>query len=333
MTAARRSLDDYERGVVAGDRAILAQAITLIESRSESDAALAQALLARLMPKTGGARRVAISGPPGVGKSTFIDALGTMLTAQGEKVAVLAIDPSSAISGGSILGDKTRMHRLAQDPGAFIRPSPSGLTLGGVARRTREAMLLCEAAGFGVILVETVGVGQSETAAADMVDFFLVLVLPGAGDELQGIKKGILELADGIVVHKADGENLTRAGLAAAELKAALRYLPARDPAWRAEAMLASGMTGRGLDAVWAMVERQRQALLATGAFGARRSEQKRRWMWAMIEERLLHAFRSHPAVAAHLPRLEAEVRDGAVPPTRAATELLELFGVQGHGD
>jgi LAO/AO transport system kinase len=329
----RLSLDEYEQGVVAGDRAVLAQAITLIESRDPADGALAQELLARLMPRTGHARRVGISGPPGVGKSTFIDALGMRLVDAGKRVAVLAIDPSSALSGGSILGDKTRMARLAMAEAAFIRPSPSGLTLGGVARRTREAMLVCEAAGFDVVLIETVGVGQSETAVADMVDCFLVLAQPGAGDELQGIKKGILELADAICVNKADGEHLADAGRALADLKAALRYLPARSPAWRAEALLCSGLTGAGLDAVWDTVERQRAALEAAGELATRRAEQQRRWMWAMIEERLMAAFRAHPAVAARLAALEAEVRAGRVPATAAATELLALFGAGRHED
>ena len=222
----RLSLDEYERGVRAADRAVLAQAITLIESREAADGALAQALLTRLLPSTGNARRVGVTGVPGVGKSTFIDELGTRLTARGERVAVLAIDPTSALSGGSILGDKTRMARLSVNPDAYIRPSPSGRSPGGVARRTRETLLVCEAAGFSVVLVETVGVGQGEVAVSEMVDFFLVLALPGAGDELQGIKKGVLELADAIAVNKADGDNATRAQIALGDLRAAVRYLP-----------------------------------------------------------------------------------------------------------
>ena len=248
MTARRPrlSLDAYERGVIARDRAVLAQAITLIESRDESDAALAQALLMRVLPATGRARRIGITGVPGVGKSTFVDALGMFLVGRDHQVAVLAIDPSSTLSGGSILGDKTRMARLSVEPRAFIRPSPSGATPGGIARRTRETMLLCEAAGFDVVFVETVGVGQGETAVADMVDFFLVLALPGSGDELQGIKKGVLELADAIAVNKADGEGAARARVALGDVKAALRYLPRKRASWLPRPVAISGSDRRG---------------------------------------------------------------------------------------
>ena len=237
MKRPRLSIDEYERGVRARDRAVFAQAITLIESRDAADASLAQTLLTRLMPSTGGGRRIGITGVPGVGKSTFIDEMGMRLIAQGKRVAVLAVDPTSSVSGGSILGDKTRMARLAFEAQAFIRPSPSGLSPGGIARRTRESILLCEAAGFDVILVETVGVGQGETAVSEMVDLFLGLMLPGSGDELQGIKKGILELADIIAINKCDGDGARRARVALGDIKAALRYLPKRRSSWEVRAL------------------------------------------------------------------------------------------------
>jgi LAO/AO transport system kinase len=322
----RLSLDEYETGVRACDRGVLARAVTLVESREPSDAALAQELLQRLLPATGGARRVGITGVPGVGKSTFIDELGMRLIAAGKKVAVLAIDPTSQLSGGSILGDKTRMQRLAVAPEAFIRPSPSGLTPGGVARRTRETMLLCEAAGFDVVLVETVGVGQGETAVADMVDFFLVLVLPGAGDELQGIKKGVFELADALAVNKADGDGAARARIALSDLRSALRYLPRRRESWQPQALAISGLTGLGLDELWAAIEDHHAVLSTSGELATLRAEQQRTWMWSLIRERLELAFRSNPAVAAALQRLEAAVGAGTVTSTTAADELLATF-------
>jgi LAO/AO transport system kinase len=322
----RLPLDEYERGVRAADRALLAQAITLVESRQPDDAQLAQALLTRLLPATGNARRVGITGVPGVGKSTFIDELGTRLTTAGHRVAVLAIDPSSALSGGSILGDKTRMARLSVDPAAFIRPSPSSLTPGGVARRTRETMLLCEAAGFDVVLVETVGVGQGEMAVADMVDFFLVLALSGSGDELQGIKKGVFELADAIAVNKADGDGATRAQLTLADLRAALRYLPRKRPSWHTRAVAVSGQTGAGLDALWAIVDEQHAALTASGELATLRAEQQRSWMWALILERLERTFRANPAVAHQLAEVEAAVLAGQLTSTAGADSLLTAF-------
>ena len=322
----RLSLEAYERGVRARDRGVLAQAVTLVESRHPEDATLAQALLARVLPATGEAHRVGITGVPGVGKSTFIDELGMRLIAAGRRVAVLAIDPSSQVSGGSILGDKTRMQRLALAPEAFIRPSPSGLTPGGVARRTRETMLLCEAAGFDVVLVETVGVGQGETAVADMVDFFLVLVLPGSGDELQGIKKGVFELADALAVNKADGDGATRAKLALSELRSALRYLPRRRPSWQTRALAVSGLTGAGLDELWAVIAEHRATLTASGELAQLRADQQRTWMWTLIRERLEARFRTHPAVVAELARLEGAVQSGALTSTAAADELLAAF-------
>jgi len=323
----RLSLDEYERGVRARDRAVLAQAITLVESRNDGDAKLAQALLVRLLPATGGARRVGITGVPGVGKSTFVDEFGMRLLARGKKVAVLAIDPSSTISGGSILGDKTRMARLSLEPQAYIRPSPSGLSPGGIARRTRETMLLCEAAGFDVILVETVGVGQGETAVSDMVDFFLVLALAGAGDELQGIKKGVLELADAIGVNKCDGDGAARARLALGDLRAALRYLPRKRPSWEVRTLAVSGQTGEGLDPLWDVIEEHRRTIEASGELATLRAEQQRSWMWALITERLEHAFRTHPGVAARLAQVEANVLQGRTTPPAATDELFAVFG------
>ncbi|HEY4178070.1 MAG TPA: methylmalonyl Co-A mutase-associated GTPase MeaB [Kofleriaceae bacterium] len=327
MTARRPrlSLDEYEKGVRAADRGVLAQAVTLVESRNADDAVLAQELLTRLMPHTGGARRIGITGVPGVGKSTFIDELGTRLIAAGKKVAVLAIDPSSQLTGGSILGDKTRMERLSLAENAFIRPSPSGLSPGGVARRTRETLLLCEAAGFDVVLVETVGVGQGETAVADMVDCFLVLALPGAGDELQGIKKGVFELADVIAVNKADGDNTSRAKLALSDLRSALRYLPKKRASWGARAVAVSGITGTGVDELWQIVEEHHTTLSANGELAALRADQQKTWMWSLIRERLEAAFRAHPDVAAALPAIELAVSAGTTSSTAAADTLLEL--------
>lgn len=325
--APRLSVEAYERGVIDGDRGTLARAVTLVESRSEEDRHLARNLLQRILPRTGSAHRIGITGVPGVGKSTFIDNLGMRLLDAGHRVAVLAIDPTSQISGGSILGDKTRMQRLAIDPRAFVRPSPNGLSPGGVARRTRETMLLCEAAGYDVVLVETVGVGQGETAVADMVDFFLVLVLPGAGDELQGIKKGVFELADTLVVNKADGDGERRAKVALADLKAALRYLPRKRAIWQPRALVASGLTGLGIDELWAAIDEHRQLFASTGELAALRAAQQRTWMWALIRERLEDAFRQHPDVAATIHRLERAVEAGTTTSSAAADELLAIFG------
>jgi LAO/AO transport system kinase len=320
------TVEDYVRGIDESDRGVLARAITLVESRKPEDMALAQELLARLLPRTGGAVRVGITGVPGVGKSTFIDALGTQLIDNGHRVAVLAVDPSSSVSGGSILGDKSRMPRLAAAEEAFIRPSPSALSLGGVTRRTRETMLLCEAAGFDVILVETVGVGQSETMVADMVDCFLVLVLAGAGDELQGIKKGIIELADLVAVNKADGDNLERAQLAKRDYAAALRYLGATTTSWEPRVVTVSALTGAGMAELWELVEEHRRLLVASGELEERRRHQLGRWMWSQIEEKLLDSFRHHPEVTERLAELERAVAAGTVTPTQAAAELLAAF-------
>lgn len=331
-SSSRRHLgvDEYVTGVRSGDRAILARAITLVESQRADDMATAQEVLVRLLPETGSGTRVGISGVPGVGKSTFIDALGLLLIDQGHHVAVLAVDPSSSISGGSILGDKSRMPGLTSSSEAFIRPSPNALTPGGVGRRTRESLLLCEAAGFDVVLVETVGVGQSETMVAEMVDFFLVLLLAGAGDELQGIKKGILELADLLAVNKADGENRERALAAKRDYEAALRYLRTRSSVWEPTVMVVSGRTKSGLPELWQEVLRHRELLTVSGELETKHSEQGRSWMWTLIKERLLGSFLTDPRIEASLPELEKAVLEGAVTPTRAASELLEIF--QGGG-
>lgn len=327
------SQEDYVAGVRSGDHAVLARAITLVESQRPDDRRLGQGVLAELLPDTGLATRVGISGVPGVGKSTFIDALGMLLTAEGHKVAVLAVDPSSAVSGGSILGDKSRMPRLSASPAAFIRPSPNALTPGGVGRRTRETMLLCEGAGFDVVMVETVGVGQSETLVAEMVDTFIVLLLAGAGDELQGIKKGILELADILAVNKADGDNHLRAAAARQEYKAALRYLPPRLSDWQTPVLAVSALTEDGLAELWQQVEKHRQVLVDTTELESRRREQNRRWMWSLIEERLKEEFLTDPRVQQRLPILERAVLGGTLTPTRAAEELLQVVAETGQGD
>ena len=324
---ARSSADLAER-VLSGDRASLARAITLIESRRADHRAEAGALLQQLLPYTGKATRVGVTGVPGVGKSTTIDTLGSNLTAAGHRVAVLAVDPSSSRTGGSILGDKTRMSRLAVDSNAFIRPSPSSGTLGGVAARTRETMLVCEAAGFDVVLVETVGIGQSETVVADMTDFFLVLMLPGAGDELQGIKKGVLELADMIAVNKSDGPNRTRAEAAAAEYLAALHILQPSSSVWKPPVVLISGLANEGLEDMWKRIEDHRLKTGKAGEFDTRRRAQQVKWMWAMLEERLLSRLRTEPAVRQRLPVLERAVADGELAPTLAVDEIAALLGV-----
>ena len=316
------------RGILAGERAVVARAITLIESRRSEDQAAARELVQVLLPRTGQAVRVGITGVPGVGKSTTIDALGSLLTQRGHKVAVLAVDPSSARTGGSILADKTRMARLANDPNAFVRPSPGGGTLGGVAAKTRECMLVCEAAGFDVVLAETIGTGQSETAVADMTDFFLVLMLPGAGDELQGLKKGVIELADMIAVNKADGDNLPRARAAAAEYRAALHILSPRSVNWTPPVVTYSALTGDGIDEMWASVLKHREGGMASGEFAARRREQQVKWMWAMLEERLLSRLRSDAQVRAKLPALEAAVAEGRMSPAVAVDEIATLAGL-----
>jgi LAO/AO transport system kinase len=312
----------------AGDRSVLARAITLVESKRADHRRTASALMQELLPETGKALRVGITGAPGVGKSLTIDTLGSHLTAEGHKVAVLAVDPSSTRTGGSILGDKTRMARLAADANAFIRPSPASGTLGGVAAKTRETMLLCEAAGYDVVLVETVGIGQSEIAVADMTDFFLVLMLPGAGDELQGLKKGVVELADMIAVNKADGDNIPRAKAAAAAYRAALHILSPRSPVWSPPVVTYSALTGAGIEELWQKVIEHRRLVSGSGEFAARRRAQQVKWMWAMLEERLFARLRTDPALKAKLPKLEAAVAAGKLSPTMAVEEIAAMLGV-----
>jgi LAO/AO transport system kinase len=315
------------RDIRAGNRAVLSRAITLIESKRADHRRSAAVLTQALLDATGKAVRVGITGAPGVGKSMTIDTLGTMLTRQGSKVAVLAVDPSSQRTGGSILADKTRMAQLANDPNAFIRPSPASGTLGGVAAKTRETMLLCEAAGYGVVLVETVGVGQSEIAVADMTDFFLVLMLPGAGDELQGLKKGVVELADMIAVNKADGDNIARAKAAAAEYRAALHILSPRSPTWSPRVVTYSALTGNGIAELWEQVLEHRKRLTASGELVARRGEQQVKWMWSMLEERLFAPLRSDRALKVALPRIAAEVAAGRLAPANAVEEIADMLG------
>ena len=319
-------LDDCIEGVLASDRTWLGRAVTLVESTRPEDRASAAELLQRLLPHTGGARRVGITGVPGVGKSTFIDALGTHLTSQGHRVAVLAVDPSSSVSGGSILGDKTRMPNLAIDDAAFIRPSPSSGSLGGVTRTTRETLTVVEAAGFDVVLVETVGVGQSETAVADMVDFFLVMMLPGAGDELQGIKKGVLELADALVVNKADGGNEIAAQRAVRDYRAALALTSPANPNWVPPIMAVSAIEGTGLDQVWDHIQSYYQALADSGDLAGHRADQQVRWMWAMVEDRLRDRLEASSAVADLAALLEEQVAAGQTTPSAAADQILEAF-------
>jgi LAO/AO transport system kinase len=323
-----RQPTDLVRGIRAGDRATLARAITLIESKRADHRADAHRLVQDILPLTGKAVRLGMTGAPGAGKSTTIDTLGTFLTGRGHKVAVLAVDPSSSRSGGSILGDKTRMARLAVDANAFIRPSPASGTLGGVAAKTRETMLLCEAAGYDVIIVETVGVGQSETAVADMTDFFLLLMVAGAGDELQGLKKGVVELADMIAVNKADGDNVPRARAAASEFRSALNILTPRTATWKPPVMTFSALTGDGIEDLWGKVLMHREALAATGELAERRRAQQVKWMWMLMEERLMAKLRSDPAVRAKLKSAEAAVADGKLAPTLAAEQIAQLLGL-----
>jgi LAO/AO transport system kinase len=315
------------RGVLDGSRGVLARAITLVESHRPDHRKAAQQLLMELLPKAGGARRVGISGVPGVGKSTFIETLGTRLTAAGHRVAVLAVDPSSTRSKGSILGDKTRMATLANDENAFVRPSPSAGTLGGVARATRETIVLMEAAGYDVVLVETVGVGQSEVAVAAMVDTFLLLTIARTGDSLQGIKKGILELADVVAVNKADGPYEPDAKAAARELRGALRLLTPTSASWTPRVLTCSAQTGAGLDDVWAAVEEHRAALDTAGELVTRRADQQVQWMWTMVRDQLMDRLRDDPGVRAALPELERDVRAGELTPTLAARRILDELG------
>ena len=319
-------LDLLVQGVLESDRTSLGRALTLVESNRTEDRKVVEDLLAQISPKTGEAHRIGITGVPGVGKSTFIEAMGSKLIEDGHKVAVLAVDPTSTVSGGSILGDKTRMTRLANDPNAFVRPSPSSGTLGGVTRTTRESMALLESAGYDIVMVETVGIGQSETVVAEMVDIFLVLMLPGAGDELQGIKKGVLELADMIAVNKADGDNAQAAAAAAREYEVALHLTAPSSPLWSPPVLTCAGLTGAGVDELWAQVEDHRRLLSDAGELERRREEQNVRWMWSMLDDRLMKALRNHPTVKTLLVEMESQVRSGQTTPVSAVDKLIETF-------
>jgi LAO/AO transport system kinase len=314
--------------ILSGNRTVLAKAITLVESTKPEHNRQAQALLQLLLPHTGRALRLGITGVPGVGKSTTIDQLGINLVAEGLKVAVLAVDPTSKRTGGSILGDKTRMSQLAVSDNAFIRPSPTSGTLGGVTRKTRETLALVEAAGFDVVIVETVGVGQSEVAVADMVDFFLVLLLAGGGDDLQGIKKGIIELADMIAINKADGDNVTRAARSANEYQNAIHIFTPKDAAWQPPVVTISGRENKGLDGLWQKISEHRRIMTANGEFANRRQRQAVEWMRDMLGDRLMAALKANPQVAARLPDIEQGVRHGTVLPTIAVDEVLSLMGL-----
>ena len=323
IVSGTQSLADSIR---AGDRRALARGITLVESTRPDHRTQAGELLDLLLPHSGDSIRIGITGVPGVGKSTFIEAFGAHVIDRGYRVAVLAVDPTSRKSGGSILGDKTRMEELARKDSAFIRASPAGETLGGVARRTREAMLLCEAAGFDVIFVETVGVGQSETAVADMTDMFLLLLLPGGGDELQGLKRGIVEMADMVLVNKDDGDLADAAQRAAAEYSGALHLLGAGTPDWPVPVATCSALTGKGIEETWQRVETFRVTMEPAGQIAARRAAQAREWMWSEIREGLISTLKANPGVATRQPKLEAEVAAGRITPAAAARKLLEEF-------
>ncbi|HKK71712.1 MAG TPA: methylmalonyl Co-A mutase-associated GTPase MeaB [Candidatus Krumholzibacteria bacterium] len=314
------TLRDYVDGIRAGDRAVLGRALTLIESNRPEHQDLAQQMLRELLPDTGAAIRVGLTGVPGAGKSTFIETLGTRLTREGHRVAVLAVDPSSGVSGGSILGDKTRMSKLGTDPNAFVRPSPSGGTLGGVARKTRESMLVCEAAGYDVIVVETVGVGQSETQVAEMTDVFCALLLAGAGDELQGIKRGLLELVDVIAVNKADGPDETRAARAARQIEGALHIFRGGD---EVPVLTCSALQDVRVAEVWASIRRLHHARRDSGVIDERRSEQAVRWMWSLVDEQVSRRLRHDPATRDLADEMEIAVRDGRLPAVEAAVRVI----------
>ncbi|MEO6283291.1 MAG: methylmalonyl Co-A mutase-associated GTPase MeaB [Dyadobacter sp.] len=322
----RLSVAEYTRGILTGDRTMLGRAITIIESKLAEDKVLAAAILQSILPMTGTALRIGITGIPGVGKSTFIEAFGQYLTSLGKRVAVLAIDPSSKKSGGSILGDKTRMENLAHSPHAFIRPSATGLSLGGVARSTREAMLLCEAAGYDVILVETVGVGQSETLVKGMTDFFLLLMLAGAGDELQGIKRGIMEMVDAIAINKADGANRQPAALAVNEYQHALHHLPQSPSGFTPKVIACSATEGSGIDAIWEMIQEYEVITSKNGFFDKNRQFQNLDWLHEHIRQSLEDQFYDNASVRAKLAGSEEHVREGQILPVTAAQELINLF-------
>ena len=324
----KMSVEEYVEGVKKGDRMILAKAITLIESNAPKDFDKAQRVLQALLPRTGHSLRIGITGVPGAGKSTFIEAFGQLLCRQGYKVAVLAVDPTSSITGGSILGDKTRMQKLSREPNCFIRPSPSGGTLGGVARKSRETMMLCEAAGCDVILVETVGVGQSETTVRSMVDFFMLVVLTGAGDDLQGIKKGIMELADAIVVNKADGDNLERAKVTQGEYERMVEFIRPATEGWKTHAYRCSALKKTGLLELWAVMREFEKVTKQSGAFENRRQRQIIAWVKTMIDEHLHNLFYEDPVIKGRLPEVRAAVLAGVVSPSQAVAELIKTFDI-----
>ena len=323
----RNTINELVEGICGRDRAVLGRALTLVESNKADHRRRAQELLAAVLPSSGSAHRIGITGVPGVGKSTFIEAFGLRLIEGGHRVAVLAVDPSSSVSRGSILGDKTRMEQLSRSNDAFIRPSPSGGSLGGVARKTRESILICEAAGFDMVLVETIGVGQSETTVAEMVDFFLVLKLAGAGDELQGIKRGILELADLIAINKADGDNRAATEMARSEFERALQILrPATDDQWMPKVVTASAITGDGLDEIHELIVEHRRLMEDNGQLEATRRGQALHWMWSLVDESLRTAVREHPEIVGRIKDLERDVVVGRTTATAAAEEILETF-------
>lgn len=320
--------DQYVEGVLGGDRITLSRAITLIESNNPRHFAKAQRVLQRLLPHTGKALRIGITGVPGAGKSTIIESLGNMLCDEGHRVAVLSIDPTSSVTKGSILGDKTRMGTLSRRREAFIRPSPAGGTLGGVARKSRETMLMCEAAGYDIILIETVGVGQSETTVRSMVDFFMLVVLTGAGDDLQGIKKGIMELADAIVINKADGDNLLKAKVTRAEYERMIEFIRPATEGWPTHAYLASAYTKMGLPELWKVMQAFREMTTESGVFQKRRDSQLLDWMHSMIDEHLHDLFFNDPVITGRMPEVRGAVLDGTISPTQAVKELIGMFDV-----
>jgi LAO/AO transport system kinase len=320
------SADDYLIGIQRGDVAVLGQAITLVESALTKHRSIAETLIEKCLPLSGKSIRIGITGVPGVGKSTFIEAWGNYLTSLGHKVAVLAVDPSSQTSKGSILGDKTRMNDLAINPKAFIRPSPSAGSLGGVAQKTRESIILCEAAGFDVILIETVGVGQSETAVHSMTDFFLLLMLSGAGDELQGIKRGIMEMADHLTITKADGDNLKKAKLAAAEYKNALHLFPAQESGYTPQVSICSALEKTGLDNIWSTIESYKNTTVLNGYFDKKRQLQTEFWMNESIKEQLLSNFYQNNTVSTYLNSIKADLHSGKISPFKAANDCLKKY-------
>ncbi len=333
MTNTRRrktlTVDDYVEGVLSQDRVMLARTITLIESSAKKHREMAEQVLKKLMPHTGNSIRIGITGVPGAGKSTLIEAFGTMLCEDGHRVAVLAIDPSSSVTGGSILGDKTRMEKLSRHPKAFVRPSPSGGTLGGVTRKTRETMLVCEAAGYDVILIETVGTGQNEVTVRSMVDFFLVIALTGAGDELQGMKKGIMELADSIFINKADGENRQRALKARAELNRVLYFLQSPTEGWKPRAFTCSALTGENIRGIWDVILKFEEVTKESGVFEKRRKQQLIDWVDWMIEDELKRRFYENEAVKQELPAIRSDVLNANLSPAAAVKKIMEIFDRQ----